>query len=67
MYAPNIRKIALTPRHHGALFLKFFKIGILKLQIFVKKYIDVANYVYYDHANFYCQIPCIVGSVKKIN
>jgi hypothetical protein len=28
---------------------------------------DVDNYVYYDCANFYCEIPCIVGSAKKIN
>jgi hypothetical protein len=28
---------------------------------------DVVNYVYYDCANSYCEIPCIVGSAKKIN
>jgi hypothetical protein len=27
---------------------------------------DVFNYVHYERANFKCEIPCIVGSAKKI-
>jgi hypothetical protein len=28
--------------------------------------VDVAYYVYYDRANFYCEVPCIEVLAKKI-
>jgi hypothetical protein len=48
-------------------FYFIFEIGILKLGKFLKIYVDVANYVHYNHANFYCEIPCIMSSEKNTN
>jgi hypothetical protein len=46
----------------GALFSNFCEINILKFQ---KKYKNAVNYIHYESANFYYEIPCIATSAKK--
>jgi hypothetical protein len=59
------RKIGLVPRLLGALYSNFCKIDILKFQKKIKKYKDVVNYIHYESANFYYEIPCIATLAKK--
>jgi hypothetical protein len=63
-YNTYTQKIGLAPGHHAALYLFIFEIGILKFEKTLKKYVNIANYVHYDGANFYCEIPCIGLSNK---
>jgi hypothetical protein len=47
--------------------MNLFKIDTLNFQIFLKKYTNVVNYIYYEHAKFKCEIRYIVASGKKTN
>jgi hypothetical protein len=51
--------MVLAPEHQ--------KIQISNLQKISKKYLDVADCIYYDHVIFQHEIPCCVGSAKKTN
>jgi hypothetical protein len=58
---------SISSRHPGAGYLNTKKNQISNLQKKLKRYLDVTNFIHYNHAIFHHEIPCCVGSAKKTN